>query len=281
MVNALELFENFKNNQAKRALIEEQLRLSPLREEVLRFGLAKDRAAMERDEVKLGLLSRRQDAQERFDQGRLGVMAQANMIRAQQRPRDTGPKAPSGYRLTPDGSLEPIPGGPADQKAEGVYNQDTSALNSSLSGLERLEQQAKLVKGSNLGRITGVAGMLPNVPGYAGADAAGRLKSLKDQVGMNVLQALKDASRTSSSGLGQITEKEHVLLQTQLGNLDTAQSEQEVRRVLDDIENFSKASRERIRGAYNLKHSSRSKGGNGGWDSSKEERYQKWKSQQP
>lgn len=82
MVNALELFENFKNNQAKRALIEEQLRLSPLREEVLRFGLAKDRAAMERDDVRLGMLSRKQDADERFNQGRLGLMAQANSQKA-------------------------------------------------------------------------------------------------------------------------------------------------------------------------------------------------------
>ena len=119
MVNALELFENFKNNQAKRALIEEQLRLSPLREEVLRFGLAKDRSAMERDDVRLGMLSRKQEADERFNQGRLGLMAQ----QAANRPRPPAPiiqtddgiyertasglvplKGPDGMPLKPKGS---------------------------------------------------------------------------------------------------------------------------------------------------------------------------------
>lgn len=163
-------------------------------------------------------------------------------------------KTPPGYRTKPDGSMEAIPGGPADTKLQGVFNQDTSALQSSEAALDRLAAQVNLVKNSNLGRITGKTGVLPNIPGSEGSDAKARLDALKYQVGFGVLQEMKNNSRSSSSGLGQVTEKEHVYLQGQLGNLERAQSEEEVRRVLDDIEKFAKESRGRLRAAYNLKH---------------------------
>lgn len=163
-------------------------------------------------------------------------------------------KVPSGYRTTPEGNLQAIPGGPADTKLQGVLNQDTAALEGSTAALNRLGEQVNLVKNSNLSRITGLAGALPNIPGSAGADAQARLDSLKSQVGFSVIQALKDAAKTGSSGLGQITEREHVYLQQQLGNLDKAQSETEIRRVLGDIEKFVEDAKGRIRNAYNMKH---------------------------
>lgn len=162
-------------------------------------------------------------------------------------------KVPMGYRKT-DTGLEPIPGGPADMKIQGQFNADTSALNNSISALDRLNSQVNLVKQSNLGRITGVAGVLPNIPGLAGADAKARLEALKAQVGFGVIQDMKNASKTASSGLGQITEKEHQLLQKQLGALDQVQSEEELRRVLDGISKFAEESKDRLRGAYNMRH---------------------------
>lgn len=165
---------------------------------------------------------------------------------------------PAGYRRKnqgdPNSDLEPIPGGPADTKIQGALNQDTLALNGATDALDRLGHQVELVKNANLGRVTGLVGALPNIPGSEGSDAKGRLEALKYQVGLNVLQSMKDASRTASSGLGQITEKEHVYLQAQLGNLDKAQSESEIRRVLGDMEKFVVDAKLRISNAYNMKH---------------------------
>lgn len=180
------------------------------------------------------------------------LAAQSNATRRELALRDRQP--PPGYRMKPDGSMEAIPGGPADTKLQGVFNQDTSALQSSEAALDRLAAQVNLVKKSNLGRVTGAVGALPNIPGSEGSDAKARLDALKYQVGFGVLQEMKNNSRSSSSGLGQVTEKEHVYLQGQLGNLERAQSEAEVRRVLDDIEKFAQESRGRLRAAYNLKH---------------------------
>ena len=172
-------------------------------------------------------------------------------------------KAPAGYRYRTDGSLEPIPGGPADNKVQGAFNADTNALNASEAALNRLGEQVNLVKNSALGRVTGIPGILPNVPGMAGADAQGRLETLRSQVGFTVLQALRDAAKSGSSGLGQVTEREHAMLQAQLGNLQNAQSEPELRRVLGDIAKFVEESKGRLRSAYNMKHRSAPAPGSG------------------
>jgi len=163
-------------------------------------------------------------------------------------------KPPAGYRKTQDGNLEAIPGGPADTKLQGQFNADTATLQQSEAALDRLSSQVNLVKNSNLSRITGVTGMFPNIPGGAAANAQARLEALKYQIGFNVLQEMRNASKTNASGLGQITEKEHIYLQSQLGNLDKAQSEDEIRRVLNDIAKFAEESKARIRNAYNMKH---------------------------
>lgn len=166
-------------------------------------------------------------------------------------------KPPSGYRKTSDGGLEAIPGGPADTKIQGQFNADTATLQQSESALDRLSSQVNLVKNSELGKITGIPGVFPNIPGGSAANAKARLEALKYQIGFNVLQEMKNASKTNASGLGQITEKEHIYLQNQLGSLERAQSEEEIRRVLDDISKFADESKGRIRAAYNLKHKDR------------------------
>jgi len=167
------------------------------------------------------------------------------------------PAIPAGYRLSASGSIEPIPGGPADTKITGQFNADTATLESSTAALNRLGEQVNLLKNSKLGRITGIPGALPNIPGSAGSDAQARLEALRSQVGFSVLQSLRDASRTNASGLGQVTEKEHALLQNQLGNLAKAQSEQELRRVLDGIAKFVDESKGRLQNAYNVRNKNR------------------------
>lgn len=239
----------FREQQAREAR-EQRMREIEMRIADSRTAAA-ERAQLQRE------LAQMQDATRREIAGQSAALRQT--IAAQ------GGRPPAGYRYTPDGNLQAIPGGPADTKIQGAYNADTAALSASEAALNRLGEQVNLVKSANLGRVTGLAGALPNVPGQAGADAQARLDTLRQQVGFTVLQALKDVSKSGASGLGQVTEREHAMLQQQLGNLDKAQSEDEIRRVLGDIEKFVEQSKGRLRGAYNLKHGDKQPSSGGEW----------------
>ena len=192
---------------------------------------------------------------------RLGVMERMNAAKIAASEKRGGiavkEKAPAGYRYKQDGSLEAIPGGPADTKMQGAFNQDTSTLNTTEGALDRLANAANEVKlHPGLGGITGLSGMLPNIPGGDAANAAAKLQTLKAQVGFNVLQEMRNASKTGGA-LGSITEKELGYLQNALDSLDTAQSEKQIKDSLDTIMKFTESSKGRLRNAYNMKHSGR------------------------
>jgi len=259
MVNALELFENFKNNQVKRALMEEQLRMAPLNEESARFGLERGREELNQSRQKLGMLAQQQQAAQQFQQGRLGLMAQANQLRASTQ----GNKAPAGYRLTSDGNLEAIPGGPADTKIQGALNQDTAALQSTTAALDRLQLEANRIKGHpGLEKTTGIMSKVPlvggllTVPGTDAANFKAGLDTLKSQAGFTVLQEMRNNSKTGGA-LGQVSDFENRLLQANLASLDTAQSESEFKAALDKLVTYTEGAKDRIRAAYNLKHTAR------------------------
>jgi hypothetical protein len=166
-------------------------------------------------------------------------------------------RPPAGYRTTPDGNLEAIPGGPADTKIQGQFNQDTATLTGSKAQLDRLAEAAnKLMKAPGLERIYGLQGKLPNVPGMAGADAQAQLETLKSQIGFSVLQAMRDASKTGGA-LGAVTEKELGFLQNNLATLDKAQSVEQARESLQAIIKFTQDSKERLGMAYNMRHGQR------------------------
>lgn len=78
-------------------------------------------------------------------------------------------KIPMGYRMTSDGKgLEPIPGGPADQKAQTV-NAGRETVDTLIAGLK--DQYGILKKG---GGITTTENTFMNVPAYLSSTAAGQ-----------------------------------------------------------------------------------------------------------
>ena len=77
-------------------------------------------------------------------------------------------KIPMGYRMKQDGTLEPIPGGPADQKAQTV-NAGRETVDTLIAGLK--DQYGILKKG---GGITTTENTLMNVPAYLSSTAAGQ-----------------------------------------------------------------------------------------------------------
>lgn len=167
-------------------------------------------------------------------------------------------KPPSGYRQTAEGNLEAIPGGPADTKIQGQFNQDTSALSSMTSSIDRLALEAnKLLTHPGLVGITGLRGALPNIPGGDAADAQSLLKTLKSQVGFGVLQDMRNNSKTGGA-LGNVSDKEGDRLEANLAALDKAQSLKQFKESLGQILTFTKESKGRLSDAFNMKHGDKS-----------------------
>lgn len=191
------------------------------------------------------------------DETRRSIAGQSNETRRlllEQR-TNSERKPPANYQWSSDGTrLEAIPGGPADLKIQGQFNADTAALQSSENALSRLEQAAnEVLNHPGLGRITGLMGKVPNIPGYPGADAAAKLEQLKSQAGFAVLQTMRDASKTGGA-LGNVSNFEVQQLQNNLAALQTAQSEEQLRSELEKIMAFTQGSRDRLRQAYNMRH---------------------------
>jgi len=169
-------------------------------------------------------------------------------------------KVPLGYRATADGALEPIPGGPADQKIQGALNQDTLGLQGATANFDRLATAANALKNmEGLKGITGLRGAVPNIPGSAAADAQAALNTLKSQVAFGVLQEMRNQSKTGGA-LGAVSEKELMLLQNNLNALDNAQSYDALKTNLENIVNYTEQAKDRMRGAYNMKHQGRRAG---------------------
>ena len=110
-----------------------------------------------------------------------------------------------------------------------------------------------------LSRATGLMswaplyGGLATVPGSDPANFKASLESLKSQVGFAVLQAMREASKTGGA-LGQVSDFENRMLQSNLAALDTAQDPAEIRKALDKIVLYSKDAKTRIGNAMRLKY---------------------------
>lgn len=163
-------------------------------------------------------------------------------------------RVPAGYRVTPTGDLEAIPNGPADLKRQGQFNQDSSILTSTIADLDRLATTAnELKEAPGLGKITGLRSVLPNIPGGEAANAQAKLDTLKSQAGFNVLQTMRNNSKTGGA-LGAISDKEEKLLQDNLAALGQAQSYDEYKRQLDKIIKYTEGAKDRMREAFNVKY---------------------------
>ena len=210
------------------------------------------------EELRMRLADRQTQAQERA-----ALMRELAALRQQ----GAAVKPPAGYRPTKDGNLEAIPGGPADTKLQGALNQDTAMLTNTTAALDRLAVATNdVMNDPGLPKATGLMSAVPGIGGFAtipGTDAANfkaKLQTLKAQVGFGVLQEMRNASKTGGA-LGQVTEKELGFLQNALAALDTAQTEDEFRKALGKVLEYSESAKGRLRSAFNLKHGDRAQPG--------------------
>jgi len=183
-------------------------------------------------------------------------------------------KVPLGYRMTENGNLEAIPGGPADTKIQGALNQDTANLQGGIADLDRLAVEAnKVLAHPGLKGITGLMGKIPNIPGSDAANAEALLGTLKSQVGFGVLQAMRNASKTGGA-LGSVSDAEGKRLEANLASLEKAQSFEQFQQSLNQIIKFTDEAKDRMRNAYNMRHPAKgaasaapaaNPGASGGW----------------
>jgi hypothetical protein len=154
----------------------------------------------------------------------LTPLEEAQRIRIAQASRPPGAgvaKAPSGYRVTPTGELEPIPGGPAagkpmtdlqKQAYRKDFANDTSKIKSATDTADELEKLTDELVGNpdkkipphpGLGGITGYTGMLPSLPTGEAAKAEQKLETFKGKI-----KALGRAIASQEGKLGNMAVQE-------------------------------------------------------------------------
>ena len=129
--------------------------------------------------------------------------------------------------------------------------QEQQALTSVVGSIDdALKQVTSLKTQKGLGNITGtIMGRTPNMSQPA-VDAQTNLDTLKSQIGVQVLTAMRQASK-SGGAVGQVTEKEWPILQNQLGNLFQAQSTDQFKKGVADVEQSLNRIKSSSQAAYN------------------------------
>lgn len=126
-----------------------------------------------------------------------------------------------------------------------------SSTENAKNGLARMAQTAREIRDNPaLGRITGVLGQVPDMPGSDAANVRAQLENtLRSQVGFGVLQAMRDASKTGGA-LGQVSNVENILLQENLAALANTQSADALREQLDKIIQYADDAQVRLDRAF-------------------------------
>ncbi len=149
--------------------------------------------------------------------------------------RAEGGKPPPGYRWKGDGTLEAIPGGPADLKAskEGTAADERKRqqITSAQNVLGIVGDAKKLVGVST----AGVGGWAASIPATDARDLSAKLETIKANLGFDRLQQMREASPTGGA-LGQVAVQELTALQASVASLDQMQSVPQLRAALDRVE---------------------------------------------
>lgn len=137
--------------------------------------------------------------------------------------------------------LEVLEGGPAAAEAEeSVAKEALRGAQESRSAGVVLEnvQAVKDKLESTLLPVTGIGGsLLKQIPGTNAYDVSGLVKTIRGNIGFDRLQQMRDASPTGGA-LGQVAVQELEMLQSVLGNLDQAQSEEQFLANLNRVESI-------------------------------------------
>jgi hypothetical protein len=167
---------------------------------------------------------------------------------------EQGTKPEKGMRWNADtGEMEPIPGSTVDIKIREDYAADTGNIESVTNKLDILAKSTdEIINHKGLPAITGYRGYIPDVFNPAAMDADKLLKSFKSKTFVNTIQEMRNAAKTGSTGLGQLTEREGDKLENSIESLERAQSYEQMIQALKRIKQYSELAKSRIKKQYDL-----------------------------
>jgi hypothetical protein len=143
-------------------------------------------------------------------------------------------KAPPGYRFTPEGNLEAIPGGPADRKNTDAGIREQRSKDAAVAQADRVISKVDEAL-SNVGVLTtGPGSVLAGIPGTPARNLQSTLETIKANLGFAELQAMRDASPTGGA-LGAIAVQELNALQSTVSSLDQGQSPAQLEKSLGKV----------------------------------------------
>jgi hypothetical protein len=175
------------------------------------------------------------------------------------RGQDLG-RIPVGYRMTPEGTLEAMPGGPTTtnlsskeiQARESKYPVATQAVNTFEAKTDQLEKDLLTLKNHpGLASITGiVAGRAPAVT-KDGREAQALYDKIVARGGFKELQDMRAASPTGGA-LGNVSNQEGTQLRQSFAAIDRRQDASSVQNAISDAIADLQGSKSRVREAYNM-----------------------------
>ncbi len=154
------------------------------------------------------------------------------------------PRAPAPTNLGPgfepdpvNGGVRPIKGSQAEMDRDAAKAAKVSALQMHLNRadviLNTINEVLPQVGGLTSGVVAGLSKAVPGTPAF---NIQKRIDTIKANIGIEQLQAMRDASKSGSSGFGQLAVKELDALQSSMGNLDVAQSKEQLLKSLTDVQ---------------------------------------------
>jgi len=181
-------------------------------------------------------------------------------------------RIPQGYRMTKEGTLEAIPGGPTTtnispkemQIREAKRPQATLALKTFEDKTSTLEKDInELMNHPGLPSITGIAaGRLPGITAEGRAAEAIYNRIVKAG-GFRELQEMRNASPTGGA-LGQVSNQENTSLQQTFAAIDRTQEAKDIKKQLGKALDELRASKQRVREAFDMTYDYRPSAPSGG-----------------
>jgi hypothetical protein len=178
------------------------------------------------------------------------------------------PKAPSGYRYTPTGDLEAIPGGPAAagpnltpkdiQKREAVLPQARQAVSTVSNTMSIIGETVDrlIANKSGLNGVTGlISGRTPGVTDAA-RKAEADLNQLKNLAFIQGITELRAASKTGA-GVGNVSNKEGDRFENLKASLERTQSYDDIVAALKRLKSQSEFTKQSLQEAFDETYSYR------------------------
>ena len=147
-------------------------------------------------------------------------------------------RPPAGFMPDPDkpGAIRPIPGSEPARKLAEVERKVKGAYRDRVAKANRVLKAIQTAKGQTGFFTTGmIGGIGSKIPGSEAFNLSKTIDTIKANVGFDALQNMRDNSPTGGA-LGQVSERENLLLQSTIANLEQSQSQDQFLENLKAVE---------------------------------------------